>query len=212
MRVPSRQAAAGAGRRFSLAVFLLGLSSATSFGQDAPVVRAEQGTYVLRLPETMKAALRVYDPEFRPYRQEDYLPSIRKSYSFSLRRTLFSVIGDFNGDSVLDVALEGHSRARDLLLVILSEGRHFRVLEIRRSPYLDPEKDWYQMGQDKSGRDIVETGRWVYLERRAPGKIKGMEPRPLVLQNEAFEEVAFEKASTLFYYHRGRFQVYVTSD
>lgn len=213
MRAPNRHEPALVARaKICLATFVLGLLPAISHAQNVPDVRVEQGDYVLFLPEPMQATLRSYNPEFQPYRHTDYLPTIQKSYTFSSRRTLFSVIRDFNGDGILDVALEGHSSAKDLLLVILSEGKAFRVVEIRQSPYLNPRKDWYGMGQDKSGRDIVETGRWNYLERKAPGKIKGITSKSLVLKNVAFEEVAFEKASILYYYDHGQFRSFATSD
>jgi len=174
---------------------------------DNPVIKKVEGEYILVLPKMMKKALQNYDPIFTSWRQNDYLPSLLDSYTFLVNQAPFAVIGDFNGDKVLDVVSSGHNKDNDLLVCILSNGRKFKVVEIERYPLTDPKKEWYGMG------DHREHGLWVYLTFISQGKIKSpYEKRSLKLKTDAFEWNAFEKASVLYYFKGDEFLKYQTND
>ncbi len=196
----------------ALALTLYAFPASLGAGHDQPAIFNGAGTSRLMLPATMRTALRDYDPDFQPYRYDDYLPSIRKYQPPSKRSSLFCVIGDFNGDGVADVALQGHSGQTDLLLAIVSTKKGFRVVEVRRGRYVSPKEEWYGVGQDAAGGEIREYGLWRFLSYRAPGKINRIDAESFALKADAFEEVYFETAGMLFYYADNRFESFQTSD
>ncbi len=68
----------------------------------------------------MSAAIRGYDPDFEVWTQDDYAPGIVRAYNFSLRSTPAAIIGDFNGDGVLDAYLTGHDKTNVINIAVLS--------------------------------------------------------------------------------------------
>jgi hypothetical protein len=162
---------------------------------------------VLNLTKEQKAAIRGYNPEFQIRRQADYLPSLLKQYPFSNRQLPFAVIGDFNGDGRMDVVLQGHDKTSELLIAVLSSNRGPDVLEIMRSKLVDPQTEFYGMG------DHNEYGIWVYLTFVPRGMVDSpFAKQPLKLSTDAFQLNYFEKASVLHYLSGYKFQKYVTSD
>ena len=94
-----------------------------------PRIAKVEGEHVLELPPAMKQALDAGAPDFRLWRERDYLPSFT-GYEFSVRQAPFAVIGDFNGDHILDVALFGHGERSGSLLCLMSSGGEYRVIQV----------------------------------------------------------------------------------
>lgn len=194
-------------RLITIFVYFIFGSALVFSGERNPVIKKIDGEYIIILPEAMEEALQGYDPEFILRRHSDYLPSLIKHYPFSIKQTPFAVIGDFNGDRILDVVLEGHNRSNDLLICILSYAKSFKIVEIKRNRLTNPKEEWYGMGNHK------EYGLWVYLTFVPPRKIDSpFEKRPLKLKTDAFELNWFEKASVLYYFENDNFLKYTTGD
>ncbi|HEY3377322.1 MAG TPA: hypothetical protein VGL77_07480 [Armatimonadota bacterium] len=187
---------------------LLGVLASPALAQTRPAIRlAPDGTHVLALPRAMMRALRGYDAHMVPWREQEYLPAVRTRYHFSTRQAPFAVIGDMNADGRLDVVLDGHNRQRNLSLCLLSRRRGYRVLLLSSSSLTDPKTEGYSMG------DHTEYGLWDYLTLCRPGVYQSPhEAHRLTLTADAFQRNAYGKASTLYYYRRGRFHAYTTSD
>lgn len=172
-----------------------------------PVIRNVQGRYILVLPAAMQKALSRYDRSFTPWRVNDYLPSIQKSYKFTNHQAPFAVIGDINGDKRQDIVVQGHTAKADILLCVLARRRGYRIIEISRSDLSHPRTDWYGFGDHK------EYGLFSYLIYTPPGRIKSPhEAIPLRLKTDAFQTVAYEKAAVLYYWQNGKFHEYIIAD
>lgn len=79
-------------------------------------------------------------PAFRPYSGADYLPSIQRQFQGAASVAgPFAVISDFNHDSRLDLAVEGHNGEHRLLLVVLSGGKEYRVRVLETIPLVQPD-------------------------------------------------------------------------
>jgi hypothetical protein len=180
--------------------------SALAFGSD-PIIKAIGDEHIVVLSDNMEKALRNYDPEFTVWSQRDYIPDITKGYPFSRKQAPFAVIGDFNGDRILDVVLQGHNKKEDLIICLMSDSRKLRVMEIERGPLTIPQRQSYDLGPH------TEYGQWIFLTFVAPGKIESpYEDNPLELKTDAFELNYFEKASVVYYFKRGQFHKYITGD
>ncbi|MFB3897314.1 MAG: hypothetical protein ACE14V_13515 [bacterium] len=173
-----------------------------------PVIQNINGKHVVYLPPAMKNALLNYDSTFKPWDQDDYLPSLISFYTFTSTQAPFAVIGDFNGDTTIDIILQGHTSNNSILLAIFSNYKGYKILELAKSMLINPKEEWYGIGNNQK-----EYGFWVYLTLVSPGRIKSpYEKKGLYLKTHAFQIVAFEKAAVLYYYKKGEFIAYITAD
>ena len=158
----------------------------------------------LVLPEAMERALLAAVPGFTHSLVSDYDPDLQKYATASEGSALFAAIGDFNGDGRADVAVDGHDATHGYLLVLLTEPASIRVFTIRKSPL---------------GSIDQRTGRIDFLVLVPRGVIQAdtledgeYEKVSVPLEHDAFDLAWFEKASTLYYWRKGRFVNWITSD
>lgn len=186
----------------ALALFLVG---AAACGREvaAPEVAMTREGPVLRLPPAMRRALDSYAPGFRAWRLEDYGREAVEAWTADPTNALFGVVGDFNGDGVRDVALDGHDGTYSYRFVILSsDSATFTIRELRRKWRRSP-REWN--GQKKPD---------FFLPAR-PGVVRGpesLEPEPLRLETDALHLVYDSQASVVLYWREGCFREYFTGD
>ncbi len=136
--------------------------------------------------------MRDYNPGFKVWKQGDYLPLLVERYKFTNKQTPSAVIGDFNGDKILDIALHGGNK----VICILSDDKSFKVVEVQKG----------HMGGKRGPL-------WKYLCFVPAGKASSYhEEQSLELKTDAFQICYFETASVLYYFKDGRFLKYTTSD
>lgn len=215
-----------------VALFLPFLLLAPSHAEDTAVKAFQESrqrfnqkthikiSYEISLSLDMKEAMRKYNPDFRVWKSEDYLPSLIQLYEFksSPRKGYFAyqtpsvVIGDFNGDFTPDVIMMGCDKTNNLTVAIMSGSKGYRVIELGKSPVKNPMEEWYGMYGGDEGR---EYGFSSYLTLFQPGKIAANPNfnRPEIdLKMDAFVMEMFEKSSAIYFYADGRFVSYTMGD
>ena len=174
-----------------------------------PHIESGRGTCSVVMPKTMWAALKKHAPDFAIYRFEKYEPSLFRPssgwhYEVTDQQAPFAVVGDFNGDQAKDVIVKGCTRTSCGLVAILSRGKGFVASDVQPGA---PQAPGYPRPDDYPMEDVLRLVR--------PGVIRSphLEPEPLVLKNDAVEEIYVGKASSIYYYTGDRyFATYVTSD
>lgn len=160
----------------------------------------------LQLSNKIREILTNYSPQFKAWKFDDYAQSCVGAgyYQCTEKQTPFAVIGDFNGDTIPDLTLMGHTAANDVTLSLLSDKTEFHVVEISKTDLSDPSRE-LTGGYGK--------GLWIYLSHRNPGKIKSpYETKELMLRNDAFEVIYCGKAATIHYFKNNRFVTYASAD
>ncbi len=197
-------------------VYVLLMCAYTSWAGDLPIVRRVHGEHIIELPEKMQSALMNFSATFVPWKQSQYWPSGIADYPFSERQAPFAVVGDFNGDGILDVVLVGHDAGNDVAVALLSKGDSFEPLEIWRAPLSYPEKEVIE--GPASGQPLG-TGlyEWLLLEPKESKKASG-DPKliekpdgsrePLTLKGDAFHYIIYEKGDNLFVLQGHKFVEY----
>ena len=186
-----------------------------------PHIEQRSDEPVLVLTTAMEAALRAFDPEFKVRRIYDYPPTMwrrgctwsldcaRALYTLKPREAPFAVIGDFNGDGIEDVVMDGDNAKTGRRIVLLSSGRSFSATEVEVIARAD-----HQVVRDQKGADRGwESGLDVGLSLATPATYRTpYEPQPLALTTDGFVVNFFEKASVLFYLRNGKWNKFVLSD
>lgn len=186
---------------------LLAANCSADTWHDADFQPRIEVEYEVFLSSGMKTALEKYAPGFQIWKAPDFHPMLRGMYVYKSSRpdraflagqALSAVIGDFNGDGLPDAALMGRTKTDEALLVVLSKGVRYEVVEIYKYPY---------KGGEAAG------ARESFLENIAPRKFKpNVEDKPLNLKHDGFIHGVFEKASSLYYYSNGKFLQYALTD
>lgn len=168
-------------------------------------------TYTVEISEGMWAALKTSNPDFRLWDIEDYVPSILKRYELTKKQCPQAVFGDFNGDSVGDVVLNGHDKKQILNIAILSYKKgtgafDYKVQIIRKGPLFNPKELPCSSPETK--------GLGSYLTYSPPRRFKSeFEEKPLNLKTDAFVlQDACVSSVALYYYNNGGFHTYITGD
>ena len=177
------------------------LISQRAYSQDNGPTITYQRT--ISLPEKMQKALDEYNSNFKSWDIGDYLPDIVHDYRFTSRQALSTVIGDFNGDAINDIIMDGHDDLHNLLICILSDMPNYRIIEISKMPYQNP----------KTIRYDDQFGIWDYLEFIGIQTLSSpFEPDPVKMQGDGVIVFAWRKASHVLYYKHGEFKTYITGD
>ena len=186
-------------------------------------IEARAGEPMLILTAPMELALRRFDPEFTIRRLMDYPPYMwrpgctwspecaRGLYRLKRHEAPFAVIGDFNGDGILDVALDGDNRNSGRRIVLLSNQQSFSATEVDSPARIsdDIESSRSNKGAGRGWEDGLDVGlSWAKPDTyRTP-----YEPQALVLKTDGFVVDYFEKASVLYYLRNGKWNKFTLSD
>ena len=211
----------------SVRVLML-LPMALAFGWQtgratSPHIETRSGEPVLVLTAPMDAALRAFDPEFRVRRLSDYPPYMwrpgctwspecaRGLYRLKPREAPFAVVGDFNGDGILDAVIDGDNRESGRRIVVLSDWQKFLVDEVDSPGRIshDIESSRSSNGASRDWEDGIDVGlSWAKPDTyRTP-----YEPRALVLRTDGFVVSYFERASVLYYQRNAKWNKFTLSD
>jgi hypothetical protein len=162
-----------------------------------PRLEARETEYVVHIPLEMWRVLNDSLPGFSPVQISTWHPGrVARIASESKGAALPSlVMGDFNGDSRLDVALAGKGLQRGASVILLA----------RSAPNVGPRLFFI------SGGGTADT----YLTIVRPQRIivdPELEAEPLDLRNDAVLSAIVDKAAVIYYLDNGVLREYTTSD
>ncbi len=192
-------------------------------GTRSVLIEARDGEPTLILTVSMEAALRRFDPQFLIRRLIDYPPYMwrrgctwsaecaKALYRLNSREAPFAVIGDFNGDGILDVVMDGDNRSSGRRVVLMSSQQSFTATEIDSLVRIssDIESSRSNKGPIRGWEEGIDVG----LSWAKPGTYRSAyESKPLVLKTDAFVVSYFEKASVLYYLRDGKWNNFTLSD
>jgi len=187
-----------------------------------PVLELRNGEFVVRLPLDMARVLADSLPGFAPMKRAVFdkgLLSWRDHYAANRppeldpadsdavwAAALSVAVGDFNGDSRRDIAMEGIAGDTFAIFFLLSAS------DPKSQPAL-----LYFHPPVRGGASQVGTGFIDYLTLVHAGKVTGFEedagePPILELHHDAVDLGIFEKASELYYVENGVVKIFTTSD
>jgi hypothetical protein len=158
------------------------------------IYRAKDGEWRVDLPPAVEDALRKYDRDFEMWEKSDYRGVNLGRYDFSARQVPWAVIGDFNNDGRIDVAVAGRTEDKLAVVMVLSEGRRsYRAKAMDVEPY-DPEE---------RRRVLPPVLRYVYpgryrVDHRDGGKRKGRE-REIEIRRPAVQMTGGRRSSAVLY-------------
>lgn len=105
-----------------------------------PFISCSNGKYTLNLPESMKFALKNFNPGFEQWRTEDYTSVVLKDVKEdgNTNRAPFALIVDANQDNIPDVIIDGHDKKNSLLICLISDREDFKVISIEENAFCIP--------------------------------------------------------------------------
>lgn len=146
----------------------------------------------------MARVLKRSEPTFRFWRPSEFLPEAVQDYPYNPRQCPVAVVGDFNGDKVPDLALQGRTDKDCLLGVLLSQGQKYRLVTVQRSPYSDEVMD-AGLTNGKPARGLQTT-----LWEQPAGKLQLID-ETLTLPHASFSLQLYSKGGFVYYWKKDRF-------
>jgi hypothetical protein len=159
--------------------------------EPRPTIYRSADGWRVDLTPAIEDALDRYNRDFEMWKPRDYGDGGTRSArdgddrfdrhgedAYSSRQTPWAVIGDFNGDGRVDIALSGRTDEDVLVVLVLSNGqRTYRVIELDAEPY-DPD-------DRRSIRPA--TLRYVYPGRYVIDDPRLRRPREIVVEQPAVQ-------------------------
>jgi hypothetical protein len=168
-------------------------------GPGPLIKQLDSSTFRLLLPPTMKRLLEDSAPGFELWPWQHYDRDVHSVYVISHRTAPSAIIGDFNGDGVQDVVMEGHDRHRVLRLCLLSQDDDFTFIMLQSGPW--------------SSTAVDPRNQISYLSFRGPGHIgTNYNDEAMVLRTDGFEVITVDKAAVLYYWNGKAFVEFQTAD
>lgn len=131
----------------------------------APRIYADQDQRRLFIPEGMLAAIKKDFPDFRPFEEKDFNPTVRAGERFGGVEAPQALILDINSDKTFDLVVAGTDPEKLRVLAVLSTGAGYTASEIYGRPAEDPARvESLYAGKKEYG---IDFGLW--LDRNAPG-------------------------------------------
>jgi len=166
--------------------------SATS--APGPVIEMSGGGFGVRLPRAFARAIEEAAPGFRPFTLDDYADDIRHEYTFTMRQAPWAVVGDFNGDGWCDLVIDGHDATSSYRFCVWG-GAAPKVLKLAPPA-------------PRQGGVLIAA-----LQYHDPGRVEtNFNNESMELFTDGFNDYAWEKAGTLFFWKKDHFEQFVTSD
>jgi hypothetical protein len=152
------------------------------------------GGFGVRLPRAFARAIEEAAPGFRPFTLDDYADDIRHEYTFTMRQAPWAVVGDFNGDGWCDLVIDGHDATSSYRFCVWG-GAAPKVLKLAPPA-------------PRQGGVLIAA-----LQYHDPGRVEtNFNNESMELFTDGFNDYAWEKAGTLFFWKKDHFEQFVTSD
>ena len=181
-------------RVVSLSGLLITVLLANASASPCPTIKRMKQGYEVVLPVEFDKAIQATAPGFRPWELSDYDPDIRKYYRVTSRQTPWAVVGDFNGDGWCDVVIDGHDSTTAYRLCVWGGKKQSRVLRLT------------------SGL-LPTLPMGAVLQYVAPGEVvTNFDDSSKFLFNDGFNDYIWEKAGSLYFWNKDRFDTFTTSD
>ena len=160
-----------------------------------PVIVQNGSRHELVLPNAMERAIQDAVPGFEPWTLDAYDDDIQKHYSFTSRQAPWAVIGDFDGDGLPDLILDGHSGPKCFRLCVWGRATAPNVGTLA-SRVCGP---------------VVRSG--AVLMFVAPGEQgTNFSDDTTFIYTDAYLDYIWEKAGSTWYWKGGKWNEFVSSD
>jgi hypothetical protein len=152
--------------------------------------------YELVLPEAMATAIQEAVPGFQPETMSSYDSDIQELYDCTSRQTPWAVVGDFDGDGLQDVIVDGHAGEPCYRLCAWGASAHVDTI-------------FGKVGdRRRGGRPFHSVLMYAW-----PGEQRsGCSDSTVFIFCDGYVDDIFERAASTWYWQDGKWHGFVSSD
>jgi hypothetical protein len=139
------------------------------------------------------SVLKKWDPNFTVFQLNNYPRTVVNLFSDAKQELPMAILADFNGDHQKDIALMGHNKTKERIVILVAQKNSYVAVEVRSRTYTDPASSFINTDEKKR-----EKGLGFYLSllssqdlRFAKNTKRTFKPDALQLENYGGETSAY---------------------
>lgn len=139
------------------------------------------------------AVLKKWDPHFTVFQLNNYPQTVVNLFSDAKQELPMAILADFNGDQQMDIALMGHNKKKERIVILVAQEKSYIAVEVQSRDYKDPALSFIKTDNKKR-----EKGLGFYLSllssqdlRFSKNKKTSFKPDALQLENFGGETSAY---------------------
>lgn len=120
------------------------------FAQDVQLNTPQKGQ--VKMSDDVLSTLKKWDANFQVFSIKSFPPTVIGLFGDSKQELPMAVLGDFNGDQQQDIALLGHNKNQQRVVILVAQKKVFTPVVVDTKPYTDPQKSVLETedtGQEK---------------------------------------------------------------
>lgn len=94
--------------------------------------------------EVVLNILNKWDKNFAVFPIKSFPPTVIGLFRDSKQELPMAVLGDFNGDQKQDIALLGHNKTQQRVVILVAQDKTYSVVDVNTKPFEDPEKSFLE--------------------------------------------------------------------
>ncbi len=138
--------------------------------------------------------LKKWDPEFKVFDVDNYPRTVITLFKGASQELPMAILADFNGDQKQDIALMGHNKKRERIVILVADHSSYVPVEVKSRDYMDPTASFIQ-NQDAE----TESGLNIYLSLLKSKEMHFKKNQSYAFKPDALQLENFGGATSAYY-------------
>lgn len=148
----------------------------------------------VQLDQQALEVLKKWDPEFQVFDVDSYPRTVVTLFKGASQELPMAILADFNGDQKQDIALMGHNKKKERIVILVADHNSYVPVEVKSRDYKDPTTSFIQTENAET-----ESGLSIYLSLLKSKEIRFKKNQSYAFKPDALQLENFGGATSAYY-------------